>query len=188
MKLFGCCVSCGSIPRGGTIMGGRRVSGDRKGTVLDGTTSRLPLGEGASPWGPFRTGRTEKQAYDNSSVQNRTTVPVRTRTTENRLCQKSTLSSYVLRPRVSPAAPPHHKYDHSAAIWSQNTTLVRPKAKKSYDRNLAGSTATIKSVTAQPLQGSCVPALMTQAVPSVRLRYVVHLLGSFTTPTLGTGG
>jgi len=36
-------------------------------------------------------------------------------TIKNRLCQKSTLSSYPLRLHVRPASPPHHKYDHSAA-------------------------------------------------------------------------
>jgi hypothetical protein len=69
------------------------------------------------------------------------------RTSKNRLRAKSMLSSYALRSPIRTTAPSHHKYDHSAAIWPQNTTPVRLTAKNLYDSNSADYTIRKKSVT-----------------------------------------
>jgi hypothetical protein len=123
-------------------------------TVRRPRPKRLRSERGRTQWPhSCRTGRTKKQADDHSSVQIHTTVPVGMRMTENRLRQKSALSSYALRPHhVLPSAPPHHKYDHSAAIRLQITMPVRSTAKNLYDAKSANYTIREKSVTPKILQ------------------------------------
>jgi len=52
-----------------------------------------------------------------------------------------------LHPDLSASVHSRHNYDHSAAIWSQNTTASRLTGKNLYDANLAVYTIRKKSVT-----------------------------------------